>query len=77
MPLSAHKRVTAQGEGDRGKERSMKERRVRCKQCGERFTVIRFERERTPTYCDVCREERRRAQTRERMRALRDRRRMP
>ncbi len=54
----------------------MKERRVRCKECGERFTVIRVERERTPSYCDLCREERRRAQTRERMRALRDRRRM-
>ncbi len=50
----------------------MKERRVRCKECGERFTVIRVERERTPSYCDLCREERERAQTRERMRALRD-----
>ena len=54
----------------------MKERRVRCKECGERFTIIRFERERTPSYCDLCQEERRRAQTRERMRALRERRRM-
>ncbi len=57
-------------------EDCMKERRVRCKECGERFTVIRFERERTPAYCDLCREERRRAQTRARMQALRDRRRM-
>ncbi len=54
----------------------MKERRVRCKECGERFTVVRFERERTPSYCDLCQEERRREQTRERMRALRERRRM-
>jgi len=60
----------------RGREERMKERRVRCKECGERFTVIRFERERTPAYCDLCREERRRAQTRARMQALRDRRRM-
>jgi len=42
----------------------MKERKVRCKECGERFTVVRFARERTPSYCDLCREERRRAQTR-------------
>ncbi len=56
-----------------GEER-MKERRVRCKECGERFTVVRFERERTPPYCDLCQEERRRTQTRERMRALRERR---
>jgi hypothetical protein len=51
----------------------MKERSVPCKGCGERFTVIRFERERTPAYCDLCREERRRDQTRERMRAWRER----
>jgi hypothetical protein len=53
----------------------MKERHVRCTGCGERYTVIRFERERTPAYCDLCREERKRDQTRERMRALRARRR--
>jgi len=53
----------------------MKERRVRCKGCGERFTVIRLERERTSAYCDLCREERRREQARARMKALRDRRR--
>ncbi len=53
----------------------MKERRVRCKECGDRFTVTRFERERTPAYCDLCREERKRVQARERMRALRERRR--
>ena len=55
-------------------ERTMKERRVRCKTCGERFTVLRFERERTSAYCDDCRAERKREQTRERMRALRFRR---
>lgn len=53
----------------------MKERRLRCKHCGERFTVIRFERERTSAYCDLCRAERKREQTRERMSALRARRR--
>ena len=54
-------------------EACMKECRVRCTCCGERFTVIRFERERTPLYCALCREERKREQTRERMRALRER----
>lgn len=53
----------------------MKELRKRCKECGERFTVIRFERERTPAYCDLCREERKRAQARARMQAMRARRR--
>jgi hypothetical protein len=51
----------------------MKERRVRCKQCGERFTILRFERERTSAYCDLCREERKREQARERMRTMRAR----
>lgn len=49
----------------------MKEQRVRCKQCGQRFTVVRFERERTSAYCDLCRDERKRDQARERMRAWR------
>jgi predicted nucleic acid-binding Zn ribbon protein len=53
----------------------MKERRVRCKECGERFTVVRFERERTSAYCEFCRAERKRAQSRVRMQALRARRR--
>ncbi len=53
----------------------MKERRVRCAACGERFTLIRFERERTSAYCDLCRADRRQAQTRARMQRLRDRRR--
>ncbi len=53
----------------------MKERRVRCAHCGERFTVLRFVRERTSTLCDLCRDERRREQTRARMQLLRDRRR--
>lgn len=53
----------------------MKEKRIRCKQCGERFTIFRLERERTSAYCEFCREERRREQTRDRMHALRARRR--
>jgi len=32
----------------KGQGQVMKELRVRCKGCGERFIVIRFERERTP-----------------------------
>lgn len=54
---------------------TMKEIRVRCKSCGERFTVIRWERERTSTYCELCREERKREQARRRMQAMRARRR--
>ncbi len=53
----------------------MKELRVCCKSCGERFTVLRLERERTPIYCPPCREERNRDQARARMQALRARRR--
>jgi hypothetical protein len=55
----------------------MKERQVRCKGCGDRFIVMRFERERTPAYCDLCREERKREQARLRMQRLRARRRPP
>jgi hypothetical protein len=53
----------------------MKERRLRCADCGARFSVLRLERERTSAYCDLCRAERRREQTRLRMQRLRDRRR--
>jgi len=53
----------------------VKERRVRCPACGERFTVLRIVRERTSAYCDFCRAERRRAQAQARMQLLRDRRR--
>jgi hypothetical protein len=53
----------------------MKERRVRCLQCGARFTVVRFVRERASAYCAWCRDERRRVQARARMQLLRDRRR--
>jgi len=53
----------------------MKEVRVRCKGCGERFTVIRVDRERPPAYCALCREERTREQARQRMQAMRARRR--
>lgn len=52
---------------------TMREIRVRCKSCGERFTVIRWERERTSHYCELCREERKREQARLRMQAWRAR----
>ncbi len=52
----------------------MKEHRMRCKGCAERFVIIRFDRERTPAYCDLCREERKREQARLRMQAMRARR---
>ena len=52
---------------------TLKEIRVRCKCCGERFTVIRWERERTSRYCELCREERKREQARQRMQAWRAR----
>jgi hypothetical protein len=60
---------------DRREDGMMKERRQRCKACGERFSVFPVERERTSAYCDRCRDERRRAQARARMQALRARRR--
>ena len=56
-------------------EGTMKERRIRCKECGERFMSLRFDRERISLYCEVCRAERRREQTRQRMQELRARRR--
>ena len=52
---------------------AIKERRIKCAACGERNTVIRGERGPVTAYCDICREERKRAQARARMCALRDR----
>jgi len=52
---------------------AIKERRIKCAACGERATVIRGERGPVSAYCDLCREERKRAQARLRMAALRDR----
>ncbi len=54
---------------------AIKDRRIKCAACGERDTVIRGERGPVTAYCDPCREERKREQARERMRALRERRR--
>jgi hypothetical protein len=51
-----------------------KERRIRCKECGERVTVIRGERGPVSAYCDSCREQRQRDQARVRMAAMRTRR---
>lgn len=53
---------------------AIKERRIKCAMCGERETVIRGERGPVSQYCDTCREERKRQQTRERVQAMRDRR---
>jgi len=51
----------------------MKELHKRCKDCGDRFTAIRLDRERISPYCDLCRAERQRAQARARMQAMRER----
>jgi len=48
-----------------------KERRITCAACGARETVIRGERGPLTAYCDVCREERKRDQARQRMAAMR------
>jgi len=50
-----------------------KERRQRCRGCGDPFSVFPLERERTSAYCARCGDERRRAQARARMQALRAR----
>jgi hypothetical protein len=59
----------------RSAEGSRKERRQRCKGCGDPFSVFPLERERTSAYCARCGDERRRAQASARMQALRARRR--
>ncbi len=56
---------------------AIKERRIKCTACGERETVIRGERGPVSAYCDLCREDRKRAQARLRMAALRERKRVP
>jgi len=55
---------------------AIKERRIKCAACGERDTVLRGERGPVSAYCDVCRAERKREQARQRMAALRARRRL-
>lgn len=52
----------------------MREVRAKCKVCGERFTVVRIERERVSAYCDTCREDRKREQARARVARMRARR---
>ncbi len=54
---------------------AVKERRITCRDCGERVTIIRGERGPLPERCDPCREEHERAKNREYVQALRDRRR--
>ena len=53
---------------------AIKERRIRCRDCGERVTVLRGERGPVSAYCDSCRVERKREQARARMAAMRGRR---
>jgi len=55
---------------------AIKERRIKCATCGERETVIQGERGPVSAYCDVCREERQREQTRARVQAMRQRQRL-
>jgi len=52
----------------------MKERRVKCKECGQRFSYFQLGGGRPPVYCPTCAEERKREKTRERVQNLRDRR---
>jgi hypothetical protein len=54
---------------------AIKEQRITCAACRLRETVIRGERGPLTAYCDICRADRKRAQARVRMAALRDRRR--
>ena len=54
---------------------AIRERRIKCRACGERDTVLRGERGPVTAYCDYCRQERKREQARARMQALRQRRR--
>ncbi len=58
---------------DAVQEARMKELHKRCKDCGDRFTALRFERERISPYGDLCRTERQRAQARSRTQAMRER----
>jgi hypothetical protein len=52
----------------------VREKRVKCPLCGDRFTYIQAGAGRPPTYCDVCRDARKVEQTRARVQALRARR---
>ena len=52
---------------------AIKERRIKCVACGERDTVMRGERGPVTAYCDLCREECKREQARQRVAAMRAR----
>ena len=52
---------------------AIKQRRIKCAACGEREIVTRGERGPVTAYCDMCREERKREQARERVAAKRAR----
>lgn len=53
---------------------AIKDKRIKCARCGERETVTRGERGPVTIYCDLCREEVKREQARDRMQAMRQRR---
>jgi len=53
---------------------AIKERRIKCAASGARETVIRGERGPVTAYCNLCREERKREQARQRVAAMRARR---
>jgi hypothetical protein len=55
---------------------AIKQRRITCAACGERDTVLRGERGPLTAYCDVCRADRKREQARQRVAAMRARRRL-
>jgi hypothetical protein len=52
---------------------AIKERRIKCRACGERATVTRGERGPVSPYCDGCRGEVKREQARQRVAAMRAR----
>ncbi len=56
---------------------AIKTRRITCKMCGQRETVLRGERGSVSAYCDACRTERKREQARLRMQAMRARHALP
>jgi len=50
---------------------AVKDRRIKCARCGERETITRGERGFITKYCDLCREEVKREQARDRMQKMR------
>jgi len=55
---------------------AIKEKRIKCLDCGERVSVMRGERGPASKRCDICREEHDREKNREYVQAVRDRQRL-